>query len=274
MKQQRGFTLVELAVVMVLIAVLIGGALKGQEMLTNARIIETIADIRHYDTAMRQFRTIYNAIPGDMRGASHRLQGCNENCEPWFNPSVVSGGRAGDGLIGDTALGYFKTAQSTISHPPDNENEEPTLFWLHLLKANLIGGVTDRGMLEEDVTTEWNVTHPKTKIGGGFIVSSGERSSDGMVRGSPTMFPYELIIVEQPNKNIEGSATPTKNMQPMTSLRAWDIDKKMDDGNPSTGIVRGIGHIPTCFANAGTNLYRYDTTVTTNDCSVVVEIQH
>ncbi len=37
-KKQKGFTLVEIAIVLVIVGLLIGGVLKGQEMITNAKL--------------------------------------------------------------------------------------------------------------------------------------------------------------------------------------------------------------------------------------------
>ncbi|MCC7488982.1 MAG: prepilin-type N-terminal cleavage/methylation domain-containing protein, partial [Gammaproteobacteria bacterium] len=37
-RQQQGFTLVEIAIVLVIIGLMIGGVLKGQEMITNAKV--------------------------------------------------------------------------------------------------------------------------------------------------------------------------------------------------------------------------------------------
>src|SRR5256885_676312 len=43
-RKQHGFTLVEIAIVLVIIGLLLGGILKGQEMITQAKIKNVIAD--------------------------------------------------------------------------------------------------------------------------------------------------------------------------------------------------------------------------------------
>jgi prepilin-type N-terminal cleavage/methylation domain-containing protein len=51
-KSQKGFTLVEIAIVLVIIGLLLGGILKGQEMITQAKIKNVIADITGVSAAM------------------------------------------------------------------------------------------------------------------------------------------------------------------------------------------------------------------------------
>lgn len=75
-RDEKGFTLVELAVVMVIIGLLIGGVLKGQEMIANAQVTSTIAQTKAIDAATATFRDIFEAFPGDMSDATTRIAGC------------------------------------------------------------------------------------------------------------------------------------------------------------------------------------------------------
>lgn len=79
----RGFTLVELAIVMTIIGLLIGGILKGQELMQNARQNATIAQVKSYQAAVTLFRDTYASYPGDYPAALTTLVGCNaanNNC--------------------------------------------------------------------------------------------------------------------------------------------------------------------------------------------------
>jgi prepilin-type N-terminal cleavage/methylation domain-containing protein len=64
-QHQRGFTLIEIAIVLVIIGLLLGGVLKGQELIYNQRIKSTYDNYRNYTAAMYGYQDRYRAIPGD-----------------------------------------------------------------------------------------------------------------------------------------------------------------------------------------------------------------
>ena len=70
--RQSGFTLVEIAIVLVIIGLLLGGILKGQEMITHAKIKNVIADFSGVSAAYHGYQDRYRAIPGDDPNAATR----------------------------------------------------------------------------------------------------------------------------------------------------------------------------------------------------------
>lgn len=108
---QKGFTLVELAIVMVIIGLLTGAVLKGQAMIEDARIKRVINDINGISAAYFTYLDRYNALPGDDPNANGR----------WTN--VANGN--GSGLIGGTET------------TPDGESLEA---WQALRYAGLLSG--------------------------------------------------------------------------------------------------------------------------------------
>src|SRR5688500_1530146 len=72
MNRQTGFTLVEIAIVLVIIGLLLGGILKGQEMITQAKIKNVIADFSGVSAAYHGYQDRYRAIPGDDPNADTR----------------------------------------------------------------------------------------------------------------------------------------------------------------------------------------------------------
>src|SRR5262245_58264596 len=115
-KSQKGFTLVEIAIVLVIIGLLLGGILKGQEMITQAKIKNVIADITGVSAAMYGYQDRYRALPGDDRSAPGRWAGL---------PAVAANN--GNGVI----EGVYNSGTAT---------DESRLFWDHLRRAGFISG--------------------------------------------------------------------------------------------------------------------------------------
>jgi prepilin-type N-terminal cleavage/methylation domain-containing protein len=110
-QQQHGFTLVEIAIVLVIIGLLLGGILKGQEMITQAKIKNVIADMSGVSAAMYGYQDRYRALPGD-----------DKNSTRW---SLTPPASAGNGVV----EGKYTEA-----------GKESLLFWDHLRRAGFVSG--------------------------------------------------------------------------------------------------------------------------------------
>src|SRR5260221_11039381 len=75
---QKGFTLVEIAIVLVIIGLLLGGILKGQEMITQAKIKNVVADFSGISAAYYGYQDRYRAIPADDNNADTRWTGATK----------------------------------------------------------------------------------------------------------------------------------------------------------------------------------------------------
>ncbi len=95
-KKQGGFTLVEIAIVMVIIGLLLGGALKGQEMIQNAKTKRIKADFDQYVAAFYSYQDIYRALPGD-----------NKKAETQHGYSADTYDGDGNGIVEDADQGKF-----------------------------------------------------------------------------------------------------------------------------------------------------------------------
>ena len=72
MKRQSGFTLVEIAIVLVVIGLLLGGVLKGQELVLNSQIRNAISEYNNVASALFAYQDRYRQLPGDDDTAAAR----------------------------------------------------------------------------------------------------------------------------------------------------------------------------------------------------------
>ena len=90
--KQSGFTLIEIAIVLVIIGLLLGGVLKGQEMITNGKIKRSVNDFNGISAAYYSYLDRYAAFPGDDPNANARWGGDAADAR-----SRRDGDQAGDG---------------------------------------------------------------------------------------------------------------------------------------------------------------------------------
>jgi prepilin-type N-terminal cleavage/methylation domain-containing protein len=113
-RKQAGFTLVEIAIVLVIIGLLLGGILKGQEMITQAKIKNVIADFSGIAAAYHGYQDRYRKVPGDDNQAAAR-----------WNVAGIDGN--GNGWV----AGKYNSATAT---------DESRLWWDHLRRAGFVSG--------------------------------------------------------------------------------------------------------------------------------------
>ena len=114
-KTQSGFTLIELAIVLVIIGLLLGGVLKGQELINSAKVKNMANDFRGVPVYIYGYQDKFKALPGDDGQAVGHVG------------SVASGD--GDGKIEGT----------WNSSTPGDESAK---FWEHVRLAGLAPGST------------------------------------------------------------------------------------------------------------------------------------
>ncbi len=237
-KGQQGFTLVELAIVMIIIGLLITGILKGQEMIANAQVTSTISASKGLDAAASTFRDTYNAVAGDFNGAATRLS--NTGC----NGGVCTNGN-GNSQIAE-APGVAAAAYGA----------ENVQFFNHLRAADLISGFDGTNALG------YGNALPTAPVGGGFTVGySPAGAATGLVAGAVLRSGHYIVINGQANANV-GAATGV-----LVPTQAARIDRKMDDGVPITGSVQ-LGGAAGCL-NAGA----YNEAVNNVVCASFIRIQ-
>lgn len=118
-KQQTGFTLIELAIVLVIIGLLLGGVLKGQELINSAKVKNMASDFKNTQIYIYGYQDKYRALPGD---------DANVNVHLGATATPGTGGKLGNGVI----EGAWDATGT----------EESAVFWQHVRLAGLAPGGT------------------------------------------------------------------------------------------------------------------------------------
>ncbi|HQN64960.1 MAG TPA: prepilin-type N-terminal cleavage/methylation domain-containing protein [Methylophilus sp.] len=113
MKKQTGFTLIELAIVLVIIGLLLGGVLRGQELINSAKVKNMVTELKNMQVYIYTYQDKFKALPGDDKAATTHVGATNNG--------------DGDGEI-DGA--WSATAGESFN------------FWQHVRLANVATGST------------------------------------------------------------------------------------------------------------------------------------
>lgn len=203
-KNQDGFTLVEISIVMIIIGLLIGGTFSGMKLIENMQVNRTIQDLKAIESAALTFRDSYGRLPGDLVNAATRLPSCT------VAPCATSGN--GDRRL-DAALGLSDAITAT--------NERFT-FWHHLQAAGLLA------MDYRNTTVmDFGDGQPSAPIGGGYRVAN----HDGPLGCS--QFSTSSINIT----DIAATTMDTTNNIACSAIEP--IDRKIDDGTPYFGKIIG-----------------------------------
>jgi len=117
----RGFTLIEIAIVLVIIGLLLGGVLKGQELINNAKVKSYATDFRNIPIMLYGYQDKFKALPGDDSQVVAHI--------PVATLATTPAGTVGNGVIN----GAWDTTTNT---------DETCLFWQHVRLAGLAPGST------------------------------------------------------------------------------------------------------------------------------------
>ncbi|HEX2825705.1 MAG TPA: prepilin-type N-terminal cleavage/methylation domain-containing protein [Burkholderiales bacterium] len=132
-KRESGFTLIEIAIVLVIIGLLLGGVLKGQELITGARVRNLIQQQDGVKAAYFGFLDRYRALPGDYGAATTNISG------------TTADGNANGQIGGGTTAPV-----------------ESILAWEHLAKSGFING----SYVYNGVTAPSDASNPKNPYAG------------------------------------------------------------------------------------------------------------
>ncbi|MBA3031899.1 MAG: prepilin-type N-terminal cleavage/methylation domain-containing protein [Gammaproteobacteria bacterium] len=204
MNKQSGFTLVEIAIVLVIIGLLLGGVLKGQELINSAKVKNFAQDFRNVPLFIYGYQDKFKALPGDHASAATAITGAT-NCTATANTCVP-----GNGVINGTWDAALANAATT----------ETLMFWQHVRMAGFAAGPT---------TITDPEYRPKNADGGLIGIEAGSAAVGGAYIGANAA-------------PVIAALTPTYLVcsQGILGKFAKQLDTMLDDGNTATGSVRVV----------------------------------
>lgn len=236
---KKGFTLVELSIVLVIIGLLIGGILVGQSLIESAKMQSFIRQVGQYDAAIAIFKDKFGNLPGD-----NNLFGttCTSTCSP------------GDGIVTSTA--------GTITL----FNGEIGGFWADLSSSGLKNEEGNSGVftaVRDAATTAptINTHYPQAKVG---------------TNAALIVFGVSGANYYRVGANTANTIAPTDALKPADALA---IDSKLDDGLGSAGNVVARDNAvlaiaattqTDCTTAAGGNVYAV--TGTSDTCQLTIRV--
>lgn len=194
-RRNKGFTLVELSIVLIIISLIVSGVLVGQDLIEGAKLRSTVSQINDYNTAVNTFKLKFNGLPGDIVGSTVGLTGDGNS----------------DGLLMGGAT----------ANTPAQSVGEPTRFWVHLSAGNLIPGNFTELTTGNNQTI--SVNFPAAKTGTNGIAAWGSDATG--------LNYYQIGAVSGTNANVHQFRNQT-----LSPFEAYNLDSKIDNGIPNSGI--------------------------------------
>lgn len=219
--KKSGFTLIELSIVLVIIGLIIGGVLVGQNLIRTAQLRGDITAIDKFDAAANTFKLKYGCIPGDCANATSFL-----------SSGAYNGNGSGflDGVdVGDPNYPNAQFATGTFI------GTEFAYAIDDLARASLIN-VNAFDANDSNINTD-TIT-PKLATGGRFMVrrecvyDAGSSYCLGTQRHT-----YRLGVSD--GSGGQGPGTMGTENPPYNGADAYYIDTKIDDGKAASGSVIG-----------------------------------
>jgi len=228
---RHGFTLVELAVVLLIIGLIVGGVLRGRELISSAQLNSIQTDANRIRTATVTFQEKFGALPGDLAEVGFLRTTALDNA-----PTPGNGDgriRCAGGDPGDCRLG--------------NPEDEAVQFWVHLGTEGILE--TEENDLNNNGITADSAF--RTSFDGVITVKHGIDTNNFL----DTDRPNELLMMVGTANDLSSQA----NDKPILSSRdAASLDAKVDDGRATSGDMLGGSSGTTCRDEDSTSGYASD----------------
>ncbi len=235
----RGFALIELAIVIIVIGLVIGGVIVGRDVMRNAELQSILVDMDTYKKAAQTFRDKYKALPGDMANAES-IWGAAASCPPPPSADHTEGYESGGVIVsltcngdGDSFIGGSDGTPQIIG----TDYKESILLWQHLANAQLVKW----GYTGAEADSPYN-----NKLEPGFNIPASQVEGTGftMFFAFPTYGNANFNDTKYRHIIVYGAPKPSANAnysthwQGILGNEALLLDMKADDGRPHTGNVQ------------------------------------
>lgn len=223
--KRSGFTLIELSIVLVIIALIVGGILTGRMLIENATLRKLTKQIEAYTTAVHTFRQKYNCQPGDCPNATNFWGTRSKTC---------AGGGALDGVGYDVydvpTCNGNNNGMLLFTSGNEGRASDSLFFWQHLSNAELIAG-------------KYTGINSGTFYGAvaGVNVPKEFRDAGTYLLTNTTTYQHQYYIGA-----IGASGYPSEPAFTVSELQS--LDNKLDDGLPYDGRVQN-SYFPGWVAN-------------------------
>jgi prepilin-type N-terminal cleavage/methylation domain-containing protein len=249
----QAFTLIEMSIVLVIIALIIAASLAGDTMIKNSEIRSIITEYNSYVEAINNFKTKYGQLPGDFTKASSFFATCDSTGSS--NASYCNGN--GDGLI---EPGYMNGPGGTAAP------YEGRMAWRHLALDGFINGAYDGVTGSSAGGTLTATSFPSSGRLNAIWAFDGTNSYSASFYSS-TNNGLANVLSLVGYKSVNGAYSYTNSLLPS---EAYNIDRKIDDAMPNSGRVAAFHYYmgqtstspvcttsPTIFPPAATNSYNF-----------------
>jgi hypothetical protein len=248
-----------MSIVLAIIGLIVGGILKGQEVVNSARLKSQVSQVDKVKSAVFSFQDQYNYLPGDYPLATQTLQLGTSGSAVCANANGC-----GNGLVGAYSAGGGALADAATEVAVSGT--ESILAWAHLNASNLLGGV--QGVTAANVTTTANITYPGKITGDYLYFATFSYAGSGTTIQSP--------MVRLQGVTAGAATAPSSSATSGQAVREQDansVDVKYDDGVPTTGsILASLASTTACMSSTN-QTYTPSVGTSTLNCTMLFLIQ-
>lgn len=251
----KGFSLVEISVVLIIIALIFAGISTGNVLIKQAELRSITNDLEAYKAAYASFIVAYNKPPGDIDNATFYF--------PVADCEITAGACNGDGN------GLILAATDST--------DEVRAAMKHMAMAGLLNAYVPAVTVDNTTYLSLGTSAPRSKVDGtGYMMVN--RNAAGFLNQANTLLP---AFVSTDNVvyigSQKGSGAELLVYGALNGYEAFNLDKKMDDAMSTSGGLTGAstGYVRTIVGEgqsgclAGGN---YDAKSAKNSCLVGLKL--